>query len=245
MIRENSPLRRPPAALSRRQVLILDGVRYAVDMAEIAYGRLSAHLHAVATSPTEPSVGDIASAMLDAWSIVDSAHRLRDLVANLPGLPNAPWRRILDQRTADVADLRDCVQHQLGEVERLASGGGQLWGYLSWVELQGNHPSGRWHMLAAGSDYVGDSWLFIGPAVLPFSVPPDRIRLNAFGKQIYLARVVEAAALAAGSLENDVSGGALRPVGPPALERRGADAVYVGGVEVLVANSTPPSDSRL
>ena len=244
MILENSPLRRPAASLSRRQVLILDGIRYAVDMADIAYSRLSAHLQAVAASPTEPSVGDIASAMLDAWSIVDSAHRLRDLVGNLPGLPNAPWRRLLEQRTAEVAELRDCVQHQLGEIERLASGGGQLWGYLSWAELKGDKPTGRWHMMAAGSDYVGDSWLYIDPVVLPFSVPADRIRLNAFGRKIYLARIVEAAASAARSLENDISAGFVRPVGQPALERRGADAVYMAVVEVLVTNSTAPNHSQ-
>lgn len=245
MISEDSPLRRPPRDLSRKQVLILDGIRYAADMADIAYERLANHLQVVAASEAEPMVRDIATAMLDAWSIVDSVHRFRDLVANLPGLPNSVWRRLLDERTGDVADLRNSVQHQLGEVEGLISGGGQLWGYLSWAELRDETPTGMWHMMAAGSDYVGDSWLYIGPAQLPFKVPTDRLRLNAFGQQVYLARTVEAMGAAVRSLESELAGGLVRPVGQPALERRGADAVYKGCVEVLISVNPPTTTTPM
>lgn len=37
MLTENSILRKPPAEFSRRQVLVLDGIRYAAEMALIAY----------------------------------------------------------------------------------------------------------------------------------------------------------------------------------------------------------------
>ena len=239
MIPEDSPLRRPPVTFSRRQVLILDGIRYAADMAHIAYERLDGHLQNIAAASTgEPSVRDIAAAMLDAWSIVDSAHRFRDLVANLPGLPNSPWKRALDERTKDVAKLRDCAQHQLGEIEGLASGGGQLWGYLSWAQLRAGRPTGMWHMIAAGSDYVGDRWLYIGPAVLPFAVPMSRVRLNAFGRQVYLARTVESLASAVSALSEEIASDVVRPVGDPALERRGADAVYAGTIEVVRPTSS-------
>jgi hypothetical protein len=50
VIPEDSPLRRPPLALSRRQVLVLDGIRYAADMADIAYERLDSHLQNIAGS---------------------------------------------------------------------------------------------------------------------------------------------------------------------------------------------------
>src|SRR4051812_16197459 len=78
LIPEESPLRHPPAELSRRQVYILDGIRFAAEMAHIAYERLSTLLQGVASSSHEPSTRDIATAMLDAWSIVDSAHHFRD-----------------------------------------------------------------------------------------------------------------------------------------------------------------------
>ena len=233
MVREDSPLRHPPRDLSRGQVLILDGIRYSGDMADLAYERLASHLQRVAALETEPTVGDIATAMLDAWSIVDSAHRFRDLVANLPGVSNLPWKRLLLMRTEDVADLRNRVQHQLGELDGLLSAGGQLWGYISWHELRDGRATGRWHMMAAGADYVGDRWIFMGPARLPFVAPRDRIRLNAFARQVYLARTVAALRQAIGSLEAELSAGLVRAVDAPVLDRRGADAVMVGVVEVF------------
>ena len=57
----------------------------------------------------------------------------------------------------------------------------------------------EWHMLSGGTTFVGDKWLFIGPIELPFQVPSDRIRLNAFGRQVYLWRLVAAIATAARS----------------------------------------------
>lgn len=240
LIPENSPLRRPPSTFSRRQVLLLDGIRYAAEMAHIAYGRLSKHLQSVGASTTEPRVLDTAVAMLDAWSIVDSAHRFRDLVENMPGLPNSTWKRLLHDRTEDIAALRDCVQHQLGEIDRLCSRGGQLWGYLSWAEVREGRYTGKWLMMTGGSDYVNDEWLFIGPAVLPFDVPIGRIRLNAFGRKVYLGRTVKALVDAVAELATEIGKGTLSHVGPPASERSGADMVLEGHIELVV--QTKPWD---
>jgi hypothetical protein len=236
-IPEDSPLRRPPSDYSRRQVLVLDGIRYSAEMAHIAYERLFASVNAISSSTSEPLVRDTATALLDAWSIVDSAHRCRDLVANLPGLPNSSWRRLLMERTQDAADLRDCVQHQLGEIDGLIAGGGQVWGYVSWAEVRDGRHTGKWLMLVGGSEYVGDKFFFIGPAELPYSVPAGRIRLNAFGRQVYLGRTVHCLAEAVEHLCGDIRSGAMRAIGSPATERRGADSVMEGALEVLVSRS--------
>lgn len=234
MIAETSPLRHPPAALSRKQVVILDGIRYAADMAEIAYERLAAHLQVVAALSREPTVKEMATGFIDAWSIIDSAHRLRDLITNFPGLKKkAPWVSLLIQRTEDAATLRDCVQHQLGEVDRLAADGGQLWGYLSWARVEGGKSTATWHMMAAGSTHVRDNWLFMGPTTLPFPVPLDRIRLNAFGYQVYLARTCEAIHDAVRELEMQLLANQIEARGEPDRERRGADTVIEGAIEVV------------
>lgn len=245
LLPENSPLRRPPATFSRRQVLFLDGNRYAAEMAHIAYERLFAHLQNVAASPNELRVSDIATAMLDAWSIVDSAHRFRNLLRELPGLSNSPWKRLFLDRTADIETLRHSVQHQPGEVDGLISGGGQLWGYLSWAEVRNGRHTGKWLMMTGGSDFVGDEWFFIGPVQLPFEVPPGRVRLNAFGCQVYLGRLVREIDSAIASLTAEIESGAMRAVGLPATERRGADIVYEGWMQVLASvNQFGPGSSQ-
>jgi hypothetical protein len=234
-IPEDSPLRKPPETFSRPQVLILDGIRYAAEMADIAYVRLFNQLQAISSSTAEPSVRDIATAMLDAWSIIDSAHRFRDMVGQLPGLPNSLWKRLLRDRTEDAAELRDSVQHQLGEIDGLIANGQQLWGYLSWAEVRGKTYTGKWNMMAAGSVYVGNEYSFVWP---PIAAPFGHVRLNAFGRRVYLGTTVRALFEAVTQLTNEIIDGDIRPIGQPA-NRRGADIVYEGVLEVLVSNAQP------
>jgi len=93
VVPEDSALRKPPKELSGRQVLILDGIRYAVEMADVAYGWLYERLARMARSSSEPTTRDIAAVMLDAWSVIDAVHRFVDLVGAMPGLPQGPWFR--------------------------------------------------------------------------------------------------------------------------------------------------------
>jgi hypothetical protein len=235
LIQENSSLRLPPETFSRTQIVYLDAIRYAAEMANIAYQRLFVSLQELATSSTEPRVVDGASALLDAWSIVDSVDRFRDMVSELPGLPNQPWKRLLHDRTAVVAALRDCVQHQRGQLPELLLGG-QIWGYLSWAEFQNGRHTGKWMMFAGGSVHVGDEWIFIGPNSTESPVPDGRIRLNAFGKRLYLGCALAAVVAATHSLSADIDGKVMLPRGTPATSRRGADAIFSGHLEVAISN---------
>lgn len=242
LLPEDTPLRTFTTPLSRKQVYILDGLRYSAEMAHIAYRRLSPMLQEISSNASTATVAASAEALHYAWSVIDSANRYRDLLANLPGLKQETWVQLLQRRTLETAALRDCVQHQIGEIDKLAVTGGQLWGYLSWVQFVDGRPTPNWYMLTGGSDFVGDRWLFIGPVNLPFPVPADRIRLNAFGRQVYLWRIVAALAVATKRLEGVVRDGSLRLVGSPATERRGSDVIYSGCIEVLVANA-PTKDA--
>lgn len=233
LIPEDSPLRNPPPELSRKQVLILDGIRYAAEMAHIAYERLFAKLQDISLGSDEPKTRVSVEAMMDAWTIVDSAHRFRDMIEGLPGLKKHPWKRILQDQTKDVAELRDCVQHLLGEIDGLIENGGQLWGYLTWAQIRNGQYTGKWLMLSGGSNYVGDKWYIAGPMELPFPVPPGRIRLNAFGHQVYLGRTVEALKLAVTKLTEEILNDGLRPHGSPAVDWRGADMVIEQSIEVM------------
>jgi hypothetical protein len=243
LLSEDSPLRKPQLPLSRRQILILDGLRYAAEMGHVAYGRLAPLLQEIAAAGESAPVSASAEALQYSWSIVDASNRYRDLLANLPGLKAESWTRILAERTKVAADLRDCVQHQLGELDGLIANGGQIWGYVSWVLLEKNKPTPEWYMLSGGTTFSGDKFLFIGPHRLPYRVPPDRIRLNAFSRQTYLWRLVAAMAVATQELESVVRAGGIRLVGEAATGRRGADEVFSGFLEVAYSNSSAPGES--
>lgn len=75
MIGKDSPLRLLPRDLDARQSLIFDGIRYAAEMADLAYGRLRLELVQLSTcaeSGGQPS--SFTPVFCDAWTIVDSAN---------------------------------------------------------------------------------------------------------------------------------------------------------------------------
>src|SRR5438270_4866665 len=88
IIDNNSPFRRIPVQTNRKQMLFFDGIRYTVEMADLAHQRLRETLYEIAQNPTvpEPNPHDFASAVLDAWSIVDLVYRLRGLIEQAPGI---------------------------------------------------------------------------------------------------------------------------------------------------------------
>lgn len=81
----DSPFLSVPADLARKQVLVLDGIRYAVAIAELAHARLLQSLDAIVrVSNDHPRLrSHIAIATADVWTIVDSIHRLRLLITSL------------------------------------------------------------------------------------------------------------------------------------------------------------------
>lgn len=235
-VASDSPLRKPPQPISERQIVMLDGIRYSVDMAAIAIDRLWRQLCFIDSTEEEIETHHIAEAALDAWSIIDAAHRMADLIDSLQGLPNADWRRIFRDRVADALDLRDAWQHQNTEAAKVVEQRGQAWGALAWVKHDdSNRPTGQWFLAVIGSDLQGSSWTFGGPARSIPRVGTRRIRLLHAGKCIYLARLVRDMIEACRHLEDDLANGKLRLVGETVDQPRSSDWVMVGSMQVIVA----------
>lgn len=89
-------------------------------------------------------------------------------------------------------------------------------------------------MLTGGSHYVEDSWIFAGPVSLPFQVPSGRIRLNAFGRKVYLGRTVEALRYATSCLATEITSGTVKAEGAPERERKGTDMLVEACIQVEV-----------
>lgn len=238
-ITRDSALRKPPQPISERQIVLLDGIRYSADMAGVAIDRLWQQLCWMDSAETvEPY--QIASAALDAWSIIDAAHRMLDLVENLPGLPNSNWRRIFHERVADALALRDVWQHQVGEAPAVVEQRGQAWGALAWAQHRDGRPTGHWFLAVAGSDLKGSQWLHAGPANAVPRVGTRRIRLLHSGRTVYLSRLVRDMFEAVHHLEQDLVEGRLRLVGEAVNQPRCNDWVGSTVIEVLVSVVPPP-----
>ena len=205
---DKSPFRRLPAGLPREQILFLDGIRYSVEITALAYGRLWANTAAM-TKAMADQIGvqdpnSYTAALSDAWTMIDSTYRLRELIWDMPGL--AKKQRSVELRkfrgsTTSIEDLRHKVQHLKGEIRALAGTDQPVWGILSWVSLFEEQPDIVRHCrLAAGtlSPYFGPPTKLEKMLLTP---PVDRLELTAHQISVSLTDTYKAVERVARALE--------------------------------------------
>lgn len=136
LIPHDSPLHKLPTSLDRRMILFLDGIRYSFQIFELASTRLSHTLEDLSfidQNPVELN-SRIASAISDAWTMIDSTHRLRELFQQIPGLRRKePKLQLFMRRTAITEDLRNFFQHFRNEIDAFVDHSMPLWGAISWI----------------------------------------------------------------------------------------------------------------
>jgi len=195
IIDKDSPLRRFPANSENKQTLFFDGIRYSIEMAALAHTRLQQSLYSLTLSCTNSSSDlpiDFTSAMLDAWSIVDSVHRLRILINKTPGMKKqAPGFQIFDRGTTPIKDLRNFVQHLDQETQDLVGQNIPVWGTLSWFTiLDPERKSGFTCTIVAGTVFQSMDGLLVNPLGKETNVPVDLITLTANNSTICLSDVM-------------------------------------------------------
>ncbi len=138
MLSDDSILRRIPAALEPKQALFVDGIRHAVEIMELAYGRLKETLTNIALDP--PTSADLRKvgphAFLDAWAMVDAVDRFRMLYQQMPGIkfgPPVPGIEPLKTVTQPFRDLRNVADHLSQRADFVVARGGAALGTLTWL----------------------------------------------------------------------------------------------------------------
>ncbi len=202
IIRDDSPLRRLPGQLKRKQTLFLDGIRVAAEVMDSAYSRLSEtlldlsgrdsaiHL-ACRDSASAVREGAIITAVQDAWTIVDSVHRLRCLLRRMPGVKQkAPGRQTFYRATSTIEALRNAVQHLDSEIDNLVKLGVPLWGTIQWLVLV--DPATR--LVRSCTIVAGTIFGAIHPVQTPIGKrmrgTVDQVILTAGGTSVNLSDVV-------------------------------------------------------
>lgn len=204
IIGPNSPFRRIPVDVPRRQILYLDALRLSAEIADTAFDRLhkllagiseERHAHRSGSDDEKRSAQSqyAVPAMLDAYSFIDSVHRFRELLQVTPGLKhNAPFELFI-RRTNDVRELRHIVQHLNREVDRIANEGWAALGTLTWLGPSPvpESPASA-YILQAGTFYAGQ--LTHGPMIDTWSSLPKGeiadISLLTAGLRVNLSTVI-------------------------------------------------------
>jgi len=134
---------------------MFDGIRFSIEMADVAHLSLRETLARLSADLTDPPHEDVARALEDAWSIVDSAHRLKRILQQTPGIKNRDrWpsmRHLLNDDAGPITNLRDVFQHLDSDVPGRTRQNWPLLGILHWFLLNPDNNSGRICSLMAGT----------------------------------------------------------------------------------------------
>jgi len=125
----------PERLTERRDVFVLDGVRFALEMERAAFARLARSLRAIEISPAGQAPGDEVSlrALEAAWSVCDSAFRVRGLLLQVRGLKQStPPMQLFLRASEPVVDVRNYLQHLDTEIGKLGESTVPLMGQLRW-----------------------------------------------------------------------------------------------------------------
>ncbi|MGH8554039.1 MAG: hypothetical protein ACREUD_00410 [Gammaproteobacteria bacterium] len=139
MLSENSILRRLPPGVNPKQLVFVDGIRHAAEIAALAYSRLESTLTWIVsnTHDSPPQSQAYTTAFLDAWAVVDAVDRFRLLWKMFPGItfaePQDPSARSFDEIAQPVRNLRNVADHLAQHAEYVAASGNPVLGLLSWI----------------------------------------------------------------------------------------------------------------
>lgn len=203
-----SPFRRLPRDLDSTQRRFLEGVRFSVEMTQLSSTRLRGLLTAISLQgkyPSEVWPVPAAGAFLDAWSMVDSIHRLRELLLAMPKMKkHGSLLEIFMRASSAVEPLRNRIQHLKGDLVNPQLVQLPVWGTLGWLWIVdaslSRFISG---VLTAGPD-AGALRPILTPGNRDYHDQLDHITLSVGTDQIDLSEALRLIVRLARSLEKNI-----------------------------------------
>lgn len=169
MLSQNSILRRLPPGLDKKQLVFLEGIRHSAEIAWLAYVRLERALTHFVDSPNggSPEPERYTEAFMDAWAVVDSIDRFRQLWSMFPGMQFVEPRSgkpSFAELSHDIRQLRNVTDHLAQRAEYIAASGNPVFGLLTWVTLGSSPENQAFTCLLAPGSLKKSHWTAVNPA---------------------------------------------------------------------------------
>ena len=209
MLSNKTVLRRLPTNINPTQALFLDGLRYSVEIIDLAYNRLRETLTELAVAEIRPDVlpRHATLAFLDAWAIVDAVDRFRMLCEQMPRMtlsPGPDGTPTLTELAAPIRKLRNVADHLAQRAEYVVSHGGSALGELTWFTGLNLQPLGGVMCRLRPGTLRSPPEHFRESVEMKLEWPTDRICLIAGGHDANLSLVIPQIALRIGVIEQSV-----------------------------------------
>jgi hypothetical protein len=206
VLKDDSPLHRLPPGYPVPLVQMLDGIRYAIALADLSYTRLRQTLATAFQEPgTRPVPFRIATAaFLDAWSMIDSMHRLGKLLWDTVTKDAIPEVEVFLEAVRSVRELRNSFQHAEERVKDAAPfpmpGVPPLWGTLECLAPGADRRHAKSLSITPGNRTF--RWARSEIVGCPYPSPPvDHVALTAFDVAVSLTKLHDALAPLGPALE--------------------------------------------
>ena len=129
-----------------QNVLFKDGINYSVQMANLSFSKLKIDLLNVSKNEYSRRKGEkeqlseddkylcLLSALNNAWQVIDSVNRLRELLRLAPGIRKQDMEyKLFFNQTENAEKLRDNIQHLNSQIMKYVENRIPAWGILNWI----------------------------------------------------------------------------------------------------------------
>lgn len=178
-----------PKNLEKKEILYLDGVRYACEMINLSYDRLCDSLIKLIDEDDPNTHRHLMTASVhDAWSIIDSADRLRALIESsdvLSFLKIPPSDFFKDAEA--IRKLRNVIQHIDRLIPNHANADWPVWGGLRWFRWDQFPTLGVSALMLAGGHITTRPLNLAEPQAGEYGRPISNVLLFTKGTEVSLS----------------------------------------------------------
>ena len=238
MISADAPLLRIPVQMETVQAGFLDAIRLSAEIGGLAYARLSHCLEIVGlrNEGLLPIPGEVAGLFLDAWSVVDAVHRIRELLLQMRGVKRSmPAWQLFIRETEDVNSLRNTVQHLSNEIAEMTRNGWSTWGRLGWLQLMNSEMTRCRSFCLSPGKVITHTQPALNPCGKQFYGRVDHVHLYSKGDCLDLSLAVRRTSAMIELIERNLSTKFPNP------EHSGSDTLVFLEVEMV---ATPRADGH-
>lgn len=205
LVTSTSALRRIPMYVEDDDKVVLDGIRYSLEIADRVYRRLRQTLWDVSSDPEADHVEHYVDLVSDAWTVVDSFNRLHVLCKSNCTYLDHNYCRDYADALQPVVKVRNAHQHMKGRLEKIVADKESAWGAISWISCATNPPThADAHCFVAGSVRLLEATIPELPQ-RQFYMPIDGITVRADKTEVFVSDLMLSTVRFAEQLDADLS----------------------------------------
>jgi hypothetical protein len=185
-----------------KQILFKDGIRYSINIAFQSFSRLKFDLLALTKNDyarrkkneeelTKEQTYELEiSAISNAWQIIDSTNRLRELLRLAPNIKKKDTEyQLFLRKSDDIKHLRNNIQHLNSQIEAYIKNNIPVWGTLNWIGKVDNGEECLIFSLVPGEIFPRTT-SFLNPVGKKITLPIGLITLIS-DKTVCISEIVE------------------------------------------------------